>query len=253
MDNIQYYIFGKSIYQHSKLFRTKRNKEKVTCLLTKLLEDIHKVLSEHNIRYIIVDGTLLGAMRDQKMIEWDDDIDIRVHNQDWKKYQDITHKFSDEYHISGELNGWWDQIHVRGHGKYDKLHADIVKSSYTNKIGSWKNVDKYFELPSDLIILNEVSVNGPNESLQIPYIEETYGKSWRNKVMYTKPFKEYINGGHAIFLSIAMILILCFCISRNRNSPTSKYTLAVEISLISAGISLIALVCVSYSQNNVLF
>ncbi len=48
-----------------------------------LLEAIDKVCKEHHIHYYIIAGTLLGAVRHQGFIPWDDDMDIALMRDDY--------------------------------------------------------------------------------------------------------------------------------------------------------------------------
>jgi phosphorylcholine metabolism protein LicD len=47
-----------------------------------ILKDVIEVLNRHKIEYYLDFGTLLGAVRDGKLIPWDDDIDISLLNED---------------------------------------------------------------------------------------------------------------------------------------------------------------------------
>ncbi len=49
--------------------------------LYKLAKIVNNILEKNNIQYWSQGGTLLGAIRNNGIIEWDDDIDICV----WKK------------------------------------------------------------------------------------------------------------------------------------------------------------------------
>ena len=53
--------------------------------LTALLQVVHEFLVEHNIKYSISDGTLLGAVRHKGFIPWDDDIDITLSREQYDK------------------------------------------------------------------------------------------------------------------------------------------------------------------------
>ena len=44
----------------------------------KMLEDISDILSKHNIEFWLESGTLLGAVREGRLLPWDNDIDIAI-------------------------------------------------------------------------------------------------------------------------------------------------------------------------------
>lgn len=50
-----------------------------------ILDVIHGVCQEHNLKYSLVFGTLLGAVRHGGFIPWDDDIDIIMPREDYER------------------------------------------------------------------------------------------------------------------------------------------------------------------------
>lgn len=63
-----------------------------------ILRDIIAVCEKHNIRYFAVYGTLIGAMRHEGFIPWDDDLDIGMCREDYNKFKAVFDKeMGDKY------------------------------------------------------------------------------------------------------------------------------------------------------------
>ena len=64
------------------------NKKEETCKLQSVLLEaliaIDKVCKEHNLRYYLIAGTMLGAVRHKGFIPWDDDADIALPRKDYE-------------------------------------------------------------------------------------------------------------------------------------------------------------------------
>ncbi len=59
---------------------------------------LDKVCEKYNLRYFIVDGTLLGAVRHKGFIPWDDDIDVWMPRKDYDRLAEIIEKDGSEYY-----------------------------------------------------------------------------------------------------------------------------------------------------------
>lgn len=55
-----------------------------------LLEILDEICKEHGLRYFLDFGTLLGAMRHGGAIPWDDDLDVSMPEEDYKKFLAIA-------------------------------------------------------------------------------------------------------------------------------------------------------------------
>ena len=61
-----------------------------------ILNYIHNICTQNNIKYYAVGGTLLGAVRHKGMIPWDDDADIAMYKDDFKKFKKALKKDSNK-------------------------------------------------------------------------------------------------------------------------------------------------------------
>lgn len=91
-------------------------KEMKECLL-RIMEYIDKICRENNIRYTIVGGTLIGAIRHKGFIPWDDDIDIALERNEYEKLIKI---------FNFQSNGKYKILDYRNTKKYYYPFAKIV-------------------------------------------------------------------------------------------------------------------------------
>ncbi len=90
----------------------------------KILEKCLEIFKKYKLRYFILGGTLLGAVRHKGFIPWDDDIDIGLPRPDYEKFLEVAQK---------ELVFPYD-IHTtkNNRGVYSYYYARVV--DYTKKI-----------------------------------------------------------------------------------------------------------------------
>lgn len=58
-------------------------------LLLEVLKGFADICREHDIKWWICAGTLLGAMRHKGFIPWDDDVDVTMYKKDYRKLQKV--------------------------------------------------------------------------------------------------------------------------------------------------------------------
>ncbi len=72
--------------------------KKIWAINLDLLEEFKRVCEKYNLRYFAIGGTLLGAVRHQGFIPWDDDIDLCMPRKDYDLLtKDYAHEFAHPY------------------------------------------------------------------------------------------------------------------------------------------------------------
>lgn len=61
-------------------------------ILLQIMDEIHRVCVNNNLRYYLIGGSALGAKRNNGIIPWDDDIDIAMPREDYAKFVHIYSK-----------------------------------------------------------------------------------------------------------------------------------------------------------------
>jgi len=60
--------------------------EQAQKVMLDMLITLHKICKEHDIKFWITDGTLLGSVRHKGFIPWDDDADLAMLREDYEKF-----------------------------------------------------------------------------------------------------------------------------------------------------------------------
>ena len=88
-----------------------------TGVLTEMLAAFAAYCDRHELRYYLVGGTLLGAVRHQGFIPLDDDVDVGFLYDDWKKLKSV---------ISDELQNGFSYIDNDIDSSYPRLFGKVL-------------------------------------------------------------------------------------------------------------------------------
>lgn len=84
-----------------------------------VLDEIDKICARHNIKYTAQWGTLLGAIRHQGFIPWDDDMDLSMLRDDYERFI---------YYAKRELPEGW-KLYDHNDEKFNTLLVRVVNSN----------------------------------------------------------------------------------------------------------------------------
>ena len=68
------------------------NLQQIQALERNILAEFIRICHKYHLRYYLAEGSLLGAIRHQGMIPWDDDIDVAMFREDYERFMEIAPK-----------------------------------------------------------------------------------------------------------------------------------------------------------------
>ena len=181
-----------------------------------ILKEVDRVCRENNITYYLGEGTLLGAIRHQGFIPWDDDVDILMPRDDLEKFMQICDEklkpnFKFQYYHN--IPSYWVQSpKVRLLDKTEFTQSKLTK--YTNDVGPYIDI-----FPLDYT---------PEDFKKAKY-QEKYIKLYRRilfiKTGFSNPknWKQRILKVYAYFLSVKGIHERMVKMATKYNSGSKKY------------------------------
>ncbi len=85
-----------------------------------MLDVMVELCNKHNLKYYLLGGTCLGAVRHKGFIPWDDDIDVALPREDYDKFAEIC---------KTELDGKYFYQNVQSEKKHPQLFSRLRKNN----------------------------------------------------------------------------------------------------------------------------
>lgn len=80
-------------------FLVTKERKKLFAVLLDMLFEFDRICKKYHLRYYPEGGTLLGAIRHNGFIPWDDDIDIEMPREDYNIFVSLAHEFKEPYFL----------------------------------------------------------------------------------------------------------------------------------------------------------
>ena len=80
-------------------FRITTERKKLFAVMLDLLYTFDNVCKKHDLKYFFVYGSLIGAVRHNGFIPWDDDLDVAMPREDYEKFIKLSDEFNEPYFL----------------------------------------------------------------------------------------------------------------------------------------------------------
>lgn len=119
-----------------------------------ILEEFVRICDKHNLKYVLMGGSCLGAVKYDGIIPWDDDIDVGMNRDDYNKFIEIQKKeLNDNFYIvSLETDDTYNLIHAKLKKK-GTIYAEVGSNLPKDKQGIWIDI-----FPLDNVSDNDIKL-----------------------------------------------------------------------------------------------
>lgn len=131
-------------------------------MLLSILREFISICDKYQLSYFCIGGTLIGAIRHQGLIPWDDDIDVAMPRADYNKFLEIMKTYQGDY----------DMIFVESNNHYNLPFAKLMDKKST--VLEDKNIPEILGVYIDIFPLDGTS-NDTNEHHELL---SSYHSSW---------------------------------------------------------------------------
>ena len=108
--------------------------------MLEILKTVDAICRKHHIDYWIDAGTLLGAVRHKGFIPWDDDIDISVKREDYKRMREIMQQELPENLVFVDWTTDKNYFDACGRVKMRNTYTEIPMYRYQKEQGLWVDI-----------------------------------------------------------------------------------------------------------------
>ena len=121
--------------------------------LVVMLEKFDKICRDNDIKYSLIGGSLIGAIRHHGIIPWDDDIDVILERNEYLKLLDVVNNYDDERYmfLSHECNRTYYYPFLKMIDKYTFVKENDFK--VIDDYGEYIDIFFYHSVPSSSFLL----------------------------------------------------------------------------------------------------
>lgn len=150
-------------------------------VLIGILKYIDEVCRENNIKYTLIGGSLIGTIRHQGIIPWDDDIDIALIKSEYDKLIEVLKKSTNEQYKL--LNHSTNSSYYMNFSKIIDLRTSL-KEECCNDIsdyGIYVDIFCYYNTPNNKILRN---IHGSILKFEKNLLTTSYKEKKYNNILF---------------------------------------------------------------------
>ena len=199
-------------------------RKKIWLVLLDLAMEFDRFCREHELKWFLIGGSMLGAARHQGFIPWDDDMDVGMPREDYERLLTLQDEFAVPYEMQapGRTKGYFFTFARLRNVKTSALNPYFCEQGFNMglyidifPLDEWEpeGARPYYDRIRDLCIDNSNFMRRSNPKL--PQHDRERAASWSGRdpmdnVREVEALARQFNGTGARFLSHAVITVDAF-------------------------------------------
>lgn len=186
-----------------------------------LLKEFIKVCDKHNLKWFLIGGSTLGAIRHKGFIPWDDDIDLGMPREDYDKFMELQYEFEGTPFFIQNFKS--DPCYIYNYGKLRDSSTTFIENFYKNhriNHGIWLDIFPIDGISREMKEPKKLAYKIRHIWFQVWL---AYLPALRRKVRKETWFKD-------ILLNIVAGLFYIFDIAHYRNKKVERYIHKIPLS-----------------------
>lgn len=189
-----------------------KDKENFNSRKNKAFEECYESILDINCPVFVTGGTLLGIIRDNKLIEWDDDVDMDMMHEDFSRWKiELKDRFLKKgFVVRLKDSKNFPKMRIFAYGIKVSIDALLLKND--------KRIRPVYSYP-DIFFKNKEIYHYKNLEILVPsppkeFLKYVYGKNWDIPMKSDKDFEymspQVLNSNY--FLIFAKRIIYSFIV-----------------------------------------
>ena len=188
--------------------------------LLELLKAFVRVCEKHNLKYYLVYGTALGAVRHKGFIPWDDDVDVGMPREDYDKFIQLQSEYEGTPYFIQTFKS--DPCYIYNYAKLRDSSTTFIENAFKNhRINHGVFID-IFPVDGMSKTLRDRKKVARKNAYVWRQVYLTYLPALRRKVHKRTFFKD-------ILLNIVAGLFYIFDIAHYRNKKVERYARKIPL------------------------
>ena len=124
-----------------------------------IMDEFVRICKKNNLQYFLIGGTLLGAVRHNGFIPWDDDLDLAMPREDYEKFLELAKvELSPDFLIDNFNNNKLYYLNFTKIRKKNTLFVQDFQLNYDGPKGIWIDIFPMDGLKKEKGVLQDIKI-----------------------------------------------------------------------------------------------